>query len=455
MTGPEIPAIVVAAAASGSGKTTLAIGLMAALRDRGLVVQGAKVGPDYIDGAYHARVTGRPSRNLDTWLADEAHVRTSFARACVGADIAVVEGVMGLFDGRHGEVDAGSTAHLARTLGAPVLVAIDCGKSSATAAAVAWGLLRCDPRVRVAGAVLNRVASDRHERAIREACARLDVPVLGVLRKNPALALPSRHLGLCPAPDGAEWIAYRDAAAHAVRDGIDLDALAACMRSSVPPAAPPPPDGSEERVRLGIARDEAFSFYYESSLDALRDAGAELVPFSPLRDAALPDVAALYLGGGYPEMHARDLAANASLLASVRAAARDGMPIYAECGALMWLCREIVDLDGETHAMAGLVDATAVMGKTRAAVGYVEMEALVDTPVVARGTVVRGHEFHFSRVDRVDAPIFRSCEGARFEGHAVNNVHASYVHVDLGAAPALARRFVASARARTGLAAAR
>lgn len=444
-----IPSIVVAAAASGAGKTTLALGLMAALRDRGLVVQAAKVGPDYIDTAYHARTTGRPSRNLDTWLANEAQVRASFARACVGADVAVIEGVMGLFDGRHGEIDAGSTAHLARTLGAPVLVAIDCAKSSATAAAVAWGLLRSDCRVEVAGAILNRVASDRHEETIRAACRRLEVPVLGVVRKNPGLALPSRHLGLCPAPEGAEWRAYRDAAAQAVRDGIDLTALLARARSTVSRVDRAEPTGRDAtRVRIGIARDEAFSFYYESSLDALRDAGAELVPFSPLRDAKLPAVDALYLGGGYPEMHARELAANDALFARVRAAAASGMPIYAECGALMWLCREIVDLDGGTHAMAGLLDATATMSRTRAAVGYVEMEAIAETPMVARGMIVRGHEFHFSRVDCMNVPIFRSCDGDRLDGFAAESLHASYVHLDLGAAPELARRFVASARTR-------
>ncbi|HYZ17742.1 MAG TPA: cobyrinate a,c-diamide synthase, partial [Candidatus Acidoferrum sp.] len=317
------PRIILSAPSSDAGKTTVAIGLIAALRRRGLRVSAAKVGPDFIDAAHLARASGAAVRNLDPWLAPESAVLEAFARGAVDADVSIIEGVMGLFDGRHGSGD-GSTAHAARVLDAPVVLVLDCAKASSTIGAIAYGLARYDPRLRVAGAILNRTASARHAATIRDACAAAEVPVLGVIPRDPRLALPSRHLGLA-GPDEEGSAAARDAAADAVREGVDLDALLALARSARPLSTPPRRLPPPLAARVAIARDEAFWFYDESSLETLRDGGAELVPYSPLRDP-FPRVDAAFIGGGYPELHASALEANVAARTGLRDAITAGMP---------------------------------------------------------------------------------------------------------------------------------
>lgn len=435
------PRIVLSASSSDAGKTTIAIGLIAALRRRGLTVSAAKVGPDFIDGAHLARASGTVVRNLDAWLAPEPVVIDAFARGAGEADVSIVEGVMGLFDGRHGSGD-GSTAHAARLLDAPIVLVLDCAKASSTVGAIAYGLARYDPRLRVAGAILNRIGSGRHAATVRDACATAGVPVLGVIPRDARLALPSRHLGLT-GPDEEGWASTRDAAADAMEDGVDLDALLALARSA--PALSPPSRTvrAPSAVRVAIARDEAFWFYDESSLDALRDAGADLIPYSPLRDA-FPNVDAAFIGGGYPELHAAELEANLAAREGLREAIAAGMPVYAECGGLMYLSTAL--RTGEaTHAMVGSVQATSTMSDRRSSLRYVEARAVGDGPLFVAGETVRGHEFHYSRMEyERPAPAYAIDGGV--EGYVADSLHASYVHVHLGGRPAAVHRFIERAR---------
>ncbi len=460
---PSVPRLVLAAASSGAGKTTVAAALMRTARDRGLRVAPFKVGPDYIDPTHHTLAAGRPSRNLDGWMLPPAVSLALFRRATTGArtaDLAVVEGVMGLFDGRSGTGEEGSTAQMAKLLDAPVVLVLDAGAMARTAGAVVHGLHTFDPTLPLSGVVLNRIAGERHyamcEAAIRE---RTGLPVFGWLPKDSAIAVPERHLGLVLADERP--IALDHLVARAA-ETLDVDALLALARSAPPLADVPDPLPARvehRRARIGIARDAAFDFYYMDNLDLLESLGAELVPFSPLADAALPDeVGALYIGGGYPELHAARLAANTSMRAAVRAFAAAGQPIYAECGGLMYLADALVDGEGARHDMVGVVPGVSRM-RDRVALGYREALALCDTPIARAGQTVRGHEFHYSVLDHPvvadGAPpwtasrrAYRQADGEATEGIVVgprHNVLASYLHVHFGADPRLAERFVSSA----------
>lgn len=443
----HIPRFILAAASSDSGKTTIALGLIAAFRRRGFNVAAAKSGPDFIDAAHLARASGRAARNLDAWLAPASAVQASFVRGSSGADVAVIEGAMGLFDGRHGSGE-GSSAHVARLLGAPVVLVLDCAKASTTIGAVAYGLARYDPQVRVVGAILNRVASDRHAATVRDAVRRAGIEVFGVIRRDDRIGLPSRHLGLVE-PGGAGWQAAVDAAADACARDVDLDLLLTHARSVSPLQLNEPrtarADITQPPARLALARDEAFWFYDEASLEALCDAGAELVPYSPLRDAFPRDVTGAFIGGGYPELHAPALAANTAARDGLRAAIAAGMPAYAECGGLMYL-GEALETPSGTHAMVGAVPAISTLGERRSALRYVEARTIGAGPLFAAGEIVRGHEFHYARTRYTSASPAFVIDDER-EGFRAPNLHASYVHVHLGARPDAARAFVARAHA--------
>lgn len=449
----SVARLVIAAVTSGAGKTTLAAGLIAALRARGLRVQPFKCGPDYLDPSYHTAAAGRPCRTLDTWLLPEATLRGLFGRACQDADIAVVEGVMGLYDGR-ANGDLGSTAHIARLLDAPVLLVLDVAKASRTLAAVVLGLARFDPRVRLAGVVLNNVASERHRQWVAEAIeAGAQVPVLGALPRQPDGALPERHLGLQPSWERAELPVLLERLAAHVAAHVDLPRVLALARSAGPLGGPAhDPLAAAEAgppVVLALARDAAFGFYYQDSLDLLAACGAVLVPFSPLADAALPDgTAGVYIGGGYPELHAAALAANAPLLAELRQRVGAGMPLYAECGGLMYACQGIVDFDGRRHPMLGLLPGWSAMRQRRVQLGYVEVEALRDTLLHRAGDRVRGHEFHWSELEGTPEPPAYRIAGREppHEGWAAGRVLASYVHLHFAGFPPAAARFVAACR---------
>jgi cobyrinic acid a,c-diamide synthase len=455
------PRLVIAAPASGSGKSTVATGLMAALA-RTHVVQGFKVGPDYIDPMYHTAATGRPSRNLDTWMVPVDQAGVTFGRATRDVDIAIIEGVMGLFDGYGAATDSGSTAEVAKLLGAPVILVLDVGKMARSAGAMALGYRDFDPDLHVAGVICNRVASERHAAWVTQAVEAVGLPVLGCLPKSPALHIPERHLGLHTAVERqAEVAKFLDRASALVARHVDLEGMWRVARGAMPfevdltnltdLAGLPGPDAEAAPrpvVRLAVARDEAFCFYYEDNLDLLRDAGAEIVFFSPLRDKALPErTGGLYLGGGYPELYGAQLAANEEMRAAIVKAHAAGMPVYAECGGLMVLTQCLIDLEGIDHLMLGLLPGRSQI-QERLTMGYRQVEAARDGLLLRRGQRTRGHEFHYSDwIDHGPLPHAyeitpRRGERSRQEGIAQGHLLASYVHLHFCAHPDLARNFV-------------
>ncbi len=442
--------LVVAGIASGVGKTTLTLGLIAALQRRGMTVQPYKVGPDYIDPGQHAQVAGRPSRNLDSWQLPEPALRELFARSAATADVALVEGVMGLFDGRTGEGETGSTAHVAKLLGLPVLLVVDAAKAARSVAATVLGCQQLDPALRLIGVVLNNVASARHAEIGREAIESLtDVPVLGWLPRDRTLRQDERYLGLVPASERLLPTALVAGAGDQVEQHVDLQRLLQLAAVEAPrvvpsglfPAEPIPP-----RVRIALAQDEAFNFYYQDSLDLLAAWGAELVPFSPLHDTALPaSTGGIYLGGGFPELFGAQLAANAPILAAIRHVAATGLPIYGECGGLMYLQQALTTADGERHPMLGLVQGESTLSGKRLTLGYREARARRDSMLLRAGETVRGHEFHYSVTDAPPDPLaaYDVLGGPdRAEGFVQGNILGSYLHLHFGSDARLAPRFV-------------
>ena len=442
--------LVIGGVASGVGKTTLTLGLIGALKRRGLTVQPFKVGPDYIDPSQHSQVAGRPSRNLDSWLVPELALRELFARAASSTDVALVEGVMGLFDGRTGGGEVGSTTHVAKLLGLPVLLVVDAAKAARSVAATVLGCQALDPGLRIVGVVLNNVASARHAEIGREAIESLtSVPVVGWLPRNADLRQEERYLGLVPASERQLSPGMVERLGALVEEHLDLDRVLALARIALPAAAAAdlfPRERVPARARIAVAQDEAFSFYYQDTLDLLSAWGAELVPFSPLRDQSLPrNVGGVYLGGGFPELFAIDLAVNAPMLDSIRVAARDGLPLYAECGGLMYLQEALIDADGRRHRMTGIVPGQSTLVGRRLTLGYREVRARRDTPLARAGQTLRGHEFHWSvcepPTDGVAAYDVLG-DAPRVEGYTAGNVLASYVHLHFGSDPGLAPRFV-------------
>jgi cobyrinic acid a,c-diamide synthase len=446
-----IARVVIGGTSSGAGKTTVATGLLAALAARGLRPTGFKVGPDFIDPSYHALASGRPGRNLDAFLSGPERIAPLFRHGSAGADIAVVEGVMGLYDGASGRGELASTAHVAKLLRAPVVLVLDAAALARSAAAIVHGYAGYDPDVDVAGVILNRVGSEGHAVLLREAIEPLGVPVLGVLRRDDALTAPERHLGLVPVaerePRARETLAKLGAAVEA---SCDLDALLRLARAAPDePGAPwrPDPAADPRPARIAVARGPAFSFHYEENLELLRAAGAELVDLDPLGDEALPPrTGALVLAGGFPEAYGEELSANWALRAEIAAFAARGRPILAECGGLLYLARE---LDGRP-----MCDVVPIAGHMTPglSLGYREATAAADHPAWPAGTEVRGHEFHYSRVDPTadpEAPAWtlRARGIERAEGHVTGAVHASYLHTHWAATPAVAARLVAAAAA--------
>ncbi|GGJ85910.1 hydrogenobyrinate a,c-diamide synthase [Pilimelia anulata] len=445
-----VPRLVLAAPGSGHGKTTVATGLLAAFAARGTKVAPFKVGPDYIDPGYHALAAGRPGRNLDPVLVGEELIGPLFAHGAAGAELAVVEGVMGLYDGRVGAGDHGSTARVAALLDAPVVLVVDASAQGRSVAALIHGF-RSYGSFRFGGVILNRVGTDRHERLLRDACAEVGAPVLGVLRRHPDVAAPSRHLGLVPAVERrGEALASVAALAALVAAGVDLDAVAALAGTAPPlPARPwaPGPPVTAARPVVAVAGGPAFSFGYAETVELLAAAGAEVATVDPLRDERLPaGTAALVVGGGFPEVYADGLSANAPLRAAVADLAARGAPVVAECAGLLWLCRT---LDGAP--MCGVLPADAAMTPTLT-LGYRDAVAPADSVLAAAGSRVTGHEFHRTAVTPAAgaAPAWAwrdDAGGARREGFAAGGVHASYLHLHWAGAPALPARLVAAAAA--------
>ena len=447
--------IVIAGTHSGVGKTTVTSGIVAALRLRGLRVQTFKAGPDYIDPSYLTAASGAPCRNLDTWLLRSDAIHELVARRAAYCDIAIVEGVMGLFDGRSGEDEEGSTAHLAKLLGASVVLVIDASAMARSAAAIAAGYQQFDRDLTLAGVILNRVGGPVHY----EMCAgpiekTTGLPVLGYLPARPEFELPERHLGLIPMAEGATGADYFAQLAAACEQQLDLDALerlATPFDRHVDPVVFPS-SARPSVTRIAIARDRAFNFYYEDGLDLLQACGAELVPFSPLEDGGLPEhTDAVFIGGGFPELYARELASNEHMKIALRQAATAGKVIIGECGGLMYLGKSLLDRDGEEFEMAGVIPHRSSMHASRLTLGYREVRVLRDTPMLPVGATVRGHEFHWSELTEpspsgTSVYEFEESEHRR-EGFAEGNILASYVHLHLASDARLAPNLIrASAR---------
>jgi cobyrinic acid a,c-diamide synthase len=449
----KIPAFVIAGTHSGSGKTTVSLGIMAALVKRGLTVQAFKVGPDFIDPGHHRRMTQRDSHNLDGWMMGRQENRTIFERHCRGADAAVIEGVMGVFDGFSGTDESGSTAQMAKWLGLPVILVIDARSMARSAAATALGFQTFDPELALAGVIFNRVGSETHAGMLVDAANRIPgLRVLGCLPRDEGLGIPSRHLGLVTEADFRPDDRYDDTLAGWIADNLDMDLLLA----SVPTVPVKTADTMESgragagRVPMAIARDEAFCFYYPENLRLLEEAGAKLIPFSPLRARQLPDgIKGLILGGGYPELHCETLSQNQGLMAEIRAFGMSGRPIYAECGGFMVLTQAIRDQAGRSFPMAGVFPVRTRMGARLRALGYREIVTSRESILGPQGTRVRGHEFHYSSIETegVDLEgIYRMTDRRAVstgrEGFVHKRVLGSYVHLHWGSNPRAAKNVV-------------
>lgn len=444
--GTPRKAFMLAATNSGAGKTTITLGLLAALRREGLSVQPFKCGPDFIDPTLHQMVSGQVSRNLDLRMCGEAVVRECFLRHGANADITVVEGVMGLFDG-----GVASPASLAKTLNLPILLVVDAKACAESIAAVVKGFETLDPDLTLMGVILNRVGSARHlellSGAIRKHC---QTPLLGYLPRNPAFAIADRHLGLMMGDEAPLSTAQIDTLADEVGKNIDLDAI---QRSALI-ATEPPATVSEitttagypaSTVRIGIACDQAFCFYYQDNLDLLTQSGVELVPFSPINDQALPsDLDGLYLGGGYPELHAKQLSENQSMLTEIRTWSEADRPIYAECGGFLYLCHGLTDQAGDFWNLAGVFPVRAHMRQRLVRLGYREV-TITQPCLFGNEGVLFGHEFHYSEIEEMPATINRAfrLQDGREEGYQIKNTLGGYLHLHFGQTPEAVRALIA------------
>lgn len=465
--------LVVAADRSGVGKTTVTAAILASLQTQPGSVQSFKVGPDYIDPMFHSVVTHHPCHNLDPILTSDVYVQTLFQSHTEHADYALIEGVMGLFDGAIGQKGRGSTAHIAQLLDLPIVLVLDCSRLSDSIAALVHGYTSFNPQLQIAGVILNRVGSDRHLKSLKAALHPLSVKILGVLQRHPFLHIPNRHLGLVPIGelDGAEGLVQQ--LAEIGNCCFDWSALLPLLATpnKIKPLSPPssephepyiqgqpnalaspPPAFSSASVRIAIARDAAFNFYYADNLEQLSQLGAELVYWSPLNDKTLPsNIHGLYLGGGFPEMFAVELAENIGVRQALKIVIQQGLPTYAECGGLMYLCESLQTLEGTTFPMVGVLPTTVKMAK-RLTLGYRCAIATQDTPLLTAGTQVWGHEFHHSRLHQPSTtPIYTFLgdisSRPQPEGWCLYNLHASYLHLHWGHRPELPRRFLQQCQA--------
>jgi cobyrinic acid a,c-diamide synthase len=435
----SIPKLVIAGVTSGVGKTTVSAAFMYGLKKQGLTVQPFKVGPDFIDPSYHSYITGRQSRNLDVWMMGEAGVLKSFDKACRDADVAVIEGVMGLFDGISGQNEQGSTGALAKLLRADVVLVIDCSKAARSVAAIALGFQNFDRDLRITGVILNNVASDKHERILKEAFAeKIKIPIIGIIRRDQKLKDTERHLGLIPAAElDSVGKARLLTNAKRVSENIHFDQLIGNWKISSKSSLDKQNIESKIDSRIAVALDESFNFYYFDNLELLRENGLELIYFSPLHDKELPkNISGLIIGGGFPEIMAKRLETNRSMMESIKKSAEEGLPILAECGGLMYLTKYLHENDddsGGKRSLVGLIDAETQMG-SKLTLNYTEAHS--NGSILGGIGKIRGHEFHYSRIKNIakDSKFaFRMTRGAgisnNLDGFVVYNCLASYTHL--------------------------
>ncbi|GAB4231361.1 MAG: cobyrinate a,c-diamide synthase [Stanieria sp.] len=442
--------VVIAGDRSGVGKTTITLAILAYLSQQGKKIQGFKVGPDYIDPMFHQAVTGKPSRNLDPILTSETYVQSCFNRHCQDADYVVVEGVMGLFDGiacknvsTERELvlnDYGSTAHIARLLDLPILLVLDCSRLSTSIAAIVHGYRTLDPKLKIAGVILNRVGSDRHLELLEQALTAISIAILGVVRRQDQITIPDRHLGLIPTEELQQLNQIFDRLADIAKTSFNWEYLLPLLSPSPPPLCP--------QIRIAVARDRAFNFYYQDNFDILTQLGAELVFWSPLADEKLPkDIQGFYFGGGFPEVFAEQLATNQIIIQQVHQAIKSGLPTYAECGGLMYLCQQLIDFAGKSWQMVGIIPSNTVMSD-RLTLGYRQAKALQNSPLLLQNQTIRGHEFHRSQITSSSLKPLWQIQGYHsqpqivMEGWKIFQIHASYLHLHFGENQFLAQNFI-------------
>jgi cobyrinic acid a,c-diamide synthase len=471
--------LIIAGERSGIGKTTVTLAILAYLsRFLGDRVQSFKVGPDYIDPMFHSAITHRPCRNLDPVLTSSSYVRYCFDRHTRDVDWVIIEGVMGLFDGISHKMfnnegflpDYASTAHIARILNLPVLLVLDCSRLSGSIAAITWGYAQIDPQVKIAGVVLNRVASDRHLELLQTALDSIEMPVLGVLRRYEEINIPDRHLGLIPTAELPQLPEIYNRLADLAKTSFNWKKIFPLLannqspiaQASISPSGSPISTGetpktalahnSQPPVKIAVARDRAFNFYYQDNLDILSELGTEIVFWSPLVDRTIPEnVRGLYFGGGFPEVFAEQLAENRDLLRQLQQVINAGIPTYAECGGLMYLCDRLTDLTGKTRSMVGIIPATAIM-TSKLTLGYRQATSLQNSSLIPQGKTVRGHEFHRSQLSNDSAtPLwqvqgFAATSPIKQEGCQFGQVYASYLHLHFGEYRFVAENFVRCCR---------
>lgn len=452
------PRLVLGGTSSGAGKTTITVGLMAALAKRGMAVQGFKVGPDYIDPTFHTAATGRISRNLDTWMMEPASMKEIFWRASEGADISLIEGVMGFYDGKDPKSNRGSTAEIGMLLDAPVILVVDIKAMARSAAAIVKGFQLLEPAVNIAGVIANRAGSANHfqlvKTAIEQECG---VPVIGYLPHDPAITSPERHLGLVPAIERGEMNPWLDLLAEKVAATVDLDQLLALMQEHAPFDKPESvlfkkkEQIDQEPVTIAVARDSAFHFYYQENFELLESHGAKLHFFSPLAGELPPeDADGLYIGGGFPEEFAASLEEQREVRQALKQRIESGLPTFAECGGFMFLCEAIHDRTGNRHEMLGIVKNEVRMQSKLAALGYREAVALADNLLLKAGETARGHEFHYSALvhdsEQGHAYEVSGLRGRKKEGYAERNLLAGYTHLHFASNPQMVERWLTICR---------
>ncbi|UFJ41481.1 cobyrinate a,c-diamide synthase [Brevibacillus humidisoli] len=443
--------IVIAGTGSGVGKTTVTIGLMAALKRRGMVVQGFKCGPDYIDPTYHTAVTGRTSRNLDSWMLPHEVVKEIYARGSAGADISIIEGVMGFYDGKEATSDRGSTAEISLLTRSPVLLVVNCQSMARSAAAIVKGFQLLNPDVRIVAVLANKVGSEGHyclvKQAVEQEC---EVPVIGYLQREEQVEIPERHLGLVPSVERGELQPLFDRLAELITRTVDLDQLLDAARAE--PLLVEPvlftKEQQPKRVRIAVAKDAAFHFYYPENLELLEAHGAECVFFSPLAGEAVPDgVDGLYIGGGFPEEFARELSGNRQVMDSVRLAIQSGLPTLAECGGFMYLTEELVTTEGKVYPMVGIIPGRITMQKRLAALGYREVRGVQPNFLLEAGELAKGHEFRYSTYAPPAGEVpyayeTKGLRGMKQEGYARDNLVAGYTHLHFASNPMIVTRWI-------------
>ncbi|XHU96509.1 MAG: cobyrinate a,c-diamide synthase [cyanobacterium endosymbiont of Rhopalodia gibba] len=464
-------ALMIAGDRSGVGKTTVTLALLAFLASQKHRVQSFKVGPDYIDPMFHTAITGRPCRNLDPILTSEAYVQLCFAKHCQEVEYALVEGLMGLFDGipskkedgtrLKGEMiktseeirslDYGSTAHIARLLNIPVVLVIDCSHLSGSVAAITHGYSSLDPHIDLVGVILNRVGSNRHLYLLQESLDTLNIPILGTLRRQDSLTIPARHLGLIPTTELTQLESLFRQLAHLAQTAFNWQYLLPLLTPSPLDFFTPSPLHPlihSSPIKIAVASDNAFNFYYQDNLDIFQTLGAQLIPWSPLKDENLPqDIHGLYFGGGFPEMFAQDLSRNCRGREAVKSAIFSEIPTYAECGGLMYLCQQIIDFQDQKWPMVGILPTTAIM-KKNLILGYRQATALQNSPLLTIGQTIWGHEFHRSHLTCVSKTPLFSVQNWRYNSHKVkegwktHKLHASYIHLHFGEYSDFLRKFL-------------